>query len=159
MQQFMFLKIWGWILVFSLSFKHIQKFIPCYWGKNKLMVLEFRSVKTSWAFKYIFESQYLWGFPENFKHQYIRLSLTCYHPIIKMLYTYVTHRNNLVRKYIGYYDFNPKMRYYIRKYLCELTQGLYYRWSKARKVNISYVCLSCNHLNSRENGLCFMLTH
>jgi hypothetical protein len=33
----------------------------------------------------------------------------------------------LVRKYIGYYDFNPKMRYYIRKYLCELTQGLYYR--------------------------------
>ena len=53
------------------------------------MVLEFRSVETSWAFKCTFESQYLWGFPENFKYQYIRLSLTCYHPIIKMLYTYV----------------------------------------------------------------------
>lgn len=87
------------------------------------MVLEFRSVKTSWAFKCTFESQYLWGFPENFKYQYIRLSLTCYHPIIKMLYTYVTHRNNLVRKYIGYYDFNPKMR-------DTILESIYVNWHK-----------------------------
>lgn len=69
------------------------------------------------------------------------------------------HRNNFVRKFTGYYGFSPKMRYYIRNYLCELTQRLYYRSSKASKVQISCVCLSYNHLNSRENGLCFMLTH
>ena len=129
-------KILGWKLNFLMYYTYI-KLHPLLFRQNR--VQEWRFVRALWAFKYTFERQYLWDFLENFKRQYVRVSLTCYYPIIKMLYVYVMHRNNLVRKFMWYYDFSPKMRYYIRKHLSELTQGIYYRWSKASKIQINCV--------------------
>lgn len=74
-------------------------------------------------FKCTFEPSYLWGFSRNSKCQYVRLLLTCYHRIIEILYIYILHINNLVRKFIGYYDFSPKMILYLKAFIWNWHKG------------------------------------
>lgn len=92
-------------------------------GKIKRAVLEFRIVKTLWAFTCTSEPSSWRGFSENTRRQCARLSLTRYHPITEMLSIYVMCRNNLVSKFTEYYDFNPKMRHSI--------ESIYVNWHRA----------------------------
>lgn len=100
------------------------------------------------SFNYTLEPSYLCGFSQNSKCQYVRLLLTCYYRIIEILYIYVLHINNLVRKFIGYYDFSPKTILYLKAFIWKWHKGFIRDDIKQSK---NQLCISsCTRLAQRK---------